>query len=385
VANKPAGLYLHIPFCQSKCAYCDFYSYPATESAKNEYVSALIVALKAFAGQARHTTFDSIYLGGGTPTLLENPALQALLHTIFAYYKVAEAAEITLEANPGTVSDDRWKGLVSMGFNRLSLGMQSAKDSELAALGRAHSFADTVSAVKNARDAGFTNIALDLMLGIPGQTKVSLQESLEALAALNPEHVSAYLLKCEEGTPFYRRYPNGKGLPTEEEQAEFYLMTCEFLAKNGYWQEEISNFAKPGKESVHNQKYWTLTPYLGLGPSAYSDFGGKRFFFPAETKAFCQAAKAGNITSLLEIEDETPNRLEETVFLALRTGNGLTRSALCDVSKDGNALFDKIAKALKPYTEKGLVHENGESIRLTSAGFLLANALMTEALLAMRQ
>ena len=240
-------LYLHIPFCQSKCAYCDFYSYPATESAKNEYVSALIVALKAFAGQARHTTFDSIYLGGGTPTLLENPALQALLHTIFAYYKVAEAAEITLEANPGTVSDDRWKGLVSMGFNRLSLGMQSAKDSELAALGRAHTFADTVSAVKNARDAGFINIALDLMLAFRGQTKVSLQESLEALAALKSS-TFRLSLKCEEGTPSTAGIQTGKAFQPRKSRPSF-TYDLRVSRKNDYWQRKFPVEARQGKRA----------------------------------------------------------------------------------------------------------------------------------------
>ena len=202
VSSKPAGLYMHIPFCQSKCAYCDFYSYAASETAKKEYVSALISAVIAFSAQAKGTFFDSIYFGGGTPSLLENEDLQALLYTIHAYYEVSEEAEITLEANPGTVADVRWEGLHAMGFNRLSLGMQSAVDTELAALGRIHTFAETARAVQKARAAGFSNIGLDLMLGIPGQTKESLKVSLEALLSLSPDHVSAYLLKLEEGTPF---------------------------------------------------------------------------------------------------------------------------------------------------------------------------------------
>ena len=264
----PLGLYIHIPFCKSKCVYCDFYSLPRSESRMDDYTDALCAHLAETAPFAAGHLVDTVYFGGGTPSYLGTKRLVKILKTILKKYKVDKQAEITLEANPDSAGD--WKELRTLrrcGFNRLSLGMQSADDEELSEIGRVHTMAQTEAAVEAARKAKFQNLSLDLIYGLPHQTLEGWQKNLSAALDLTPEHLSCYGLKVEEGTPLFARRGTA-GLPGDDAQADMYLYTVEFLKAQGYEQYEISNFAKPGCASRHNLKYWTLGEYAGFGPGA---------------------------------------------------------------------------------------------------------------------
>ena len=272
------GLYLHIPFCRSKCAYCDFYSLAGREEQMDAYQNALLAHLKQTACTA-HCPVDTVYFGGGTPSLFGEKRLLALLAAVKKYYKLDRDAEITLEANPDSVSLKMLAKLRAGGFNRLSIGMQSAQDGELQAVGRPHTAEQTVQAVCAARKAKFKNVSLDLIYGLPGQTLESWQATVAQAVALQPQHLSCYGLKVEEHTPLARGLARGEFslLPSGDDQADRLLWTAERLARAGFVQYEISNFARPGYESQHNLRYWLTRPYLSFGPGAHSDFGGRRF------------------------------------------------------------------------------------------------------------
>ena len=253
--RKPLGLYIHIPFCRSKCAYCDFYSLAGREDRMDDYTAALCAHLAETAPFAAGHQVDSVYFGGGTPSLLGAKRLEKILKLIQKKYQVARDAEITWEANPDSAGD--WKTLRSLrkaGFNRLSLGMQDAHDETLRAIGRIHTMDQVRAAVEAARKAGLENLSLDLIYGLPHESLEHWQETLSAAVDLQPEHLSCYGLKVEEGTPLFLRRETA-GLPGDEAQADMYLYTVEFLARYGYRQYEISNFARPGRESRHNLKY----------------------------------------------------------------------------------------------------------------------------------
>ena len=263
---RPLGLYIHIPFCKAKCVYCDFYSLPHSEDRMDAYTDALCAHLTEAAPMAASHTVDTVYFGGGTPSYLGEKRLCKILKVIEKRYQVARDAEITLEANPDSAGD--WKALRALrrcGFNRISLGMQSACDEELRTIGRVHTMEQVQQAAEAARKAKIQNLSLDLIYGLPHQTQERWMENLAAAVALNPEHLSCYGLKVEEGTPLFAMKDTA-GLPGDEEQADMYLQTVEFLKQYGYEQYEISNFAKPGRESRHNLKYWKLQEYAGFGP-----------------------------------------------------------------------------------------------------------------------
>ena len=282
---RPLGLYLHIPFCKAKCIYCDFYSLPHSEEKMDAYTAALQRDLIRWADQAKGHTVDTIYFGGGTPSYLGAERLCRILETVFAHYRVDKNAEITTEANPDSAREvSALRQLREAGFNRISLGMQSASDDELRLIGRVHTHKETVEAVHAARAACFDNVSLDLIYGLPEQTMAHWRESLQAAIALEPEHLSCYGLKIEEGTPLDRKKDTLR-IPDDDEQAEEYLATVELLEKTGYAQDEISNLARPGRESRHNLKYWTMQEYLGFGPGAHSDFGGRRFAYARDLNA----------------------------------------------------------------------------------------------------
>ena len=262
---RPLGLYLHIPVCKAKCIYCDFYSLPRSEEKMDAYTEALRHDLIHWAAEAKDCTVDTIYFGGGTPSYLGADRLCRILETVFAHYHVAREAEITTEANPDSAREERaLRQLRSAGFNRISLGMQSANDEELRLIGRVHTHEQTVAAVRAARAAGFDNVSLDLIYGLPEQSMARWRKNLDAAIALEPEHLSCYGLKIEEGTPLYRK-KDALVIPDDDAQAEEYLATVETLARAGYRQYEISNFARPGRESRHNLKYWLMQEYLGFG------------------------------------------------------------------------------------------------------------------------
>ncbi|MGN1004280.1 MAG: radical SAM family heme chaperone HemW, partial [Oscillospiraceae bacterium] len=254
--DQTLGLYIHIPFCHSKCAYCDFYSLPGQEKRMDDYQRALLHHLAEAAPRAASYTVDTVYFGGGTPSFYGEKRLIELLKWVKKKYKVDKQAEITLEANPDSVDQKMLKRLRRAGVNRISLGVQSADDGQLASLGRPHTFAQASQAVAWARKAKFQNLSLDLIYGLPGQSMASWRDTVEQVLSLEPEHISAYGLKVEEGTPLFCRVEKGEVLPDDDAQADCYLWTVERLERAGYGQYEISNFARPGFSSRHNCKYW---------------------------------------------------------------------------------------------------------------------------------
>ena len=370
--KRALGLYVHIPFCKSKCVYCDFYSLPHSEEKMDAYADALRAQLRAFAPRAADHRVDSVYFGGGTPSYFGAARLCALLKTIFDLYDVTPDAEITLEANPESArSVDALHALHTEGFNRISLGMQSADDDELRAIGRIHTNAQTAQAVACARQAGFSNLSLDLIYGLPTQTSERWRKNLSAAIALAPEHLSCYGLKAEPGTPLYAIREQAQ-LPDDEAQAEMYLETVETLARSGYPQYEISNFARPGRESRHNLKYWTLGEYLGFGPGAHSDFGGRRFAWARDLDAFL----AGEIERSEDSVIAPRSRAAEYLMLGLRTTRGI-RAEECALP------FGPAEKVLRECEQHGLAEYAGERWRLTPQGFLVSNAIIVRVLEAM--
>jgi len=371
---KPLGLYVHIPFCRSKCLYCDFCSFPRRD--ENDfvaYVNALCHDLQTTAAQCASHTVESVYFGGGTPTLLPSPLLSRILSEIFSHYRVSPTAEITLECNPATATQDALSGLRSAGFNRISIGLQSADERELRALGRLHSFADFERTLQEARKAGFANISADVMLGIPRQTKDSYLQTLSRLAALAPEHISAYGLTVESETPF-GKMGDRLVLPDEESTREMYFEGAALLESLGYKQYEISNFAKEGYESRHNLKYWNCEEYLGFGPAAYSDFGGKRFGNSRDLSTYMEGKSI-----LAESESPTPReRAEEYIMLRLRLTDGVDPE---EVSARFGLDFDAtFGNTLAKYASQGFVKRTEGRWALTREGFYVSNTILSDLL-----
>ena len=372
-AMKLLGLYIHIPFCRQKCVYCDFYSLAGNESRMDEYTDILCTHLAESASLAADYTVDTIYFGGGTPSYLGESRLSRILTTILTLYPVTPDAEITLEANPDSAGDPAvLKKLRSAGFNRISLGMQSACAEELAEIGRIHTPDQVQVAVSAARSAGFDNLSLDLIYGLPHQTFTRWKENLSAAVALNPEHLSCYGLKVEEGTPLYARRKTAE-LPGDEAQADMYLHTVEFLSEQGYAQYEISNFSKPGRESRHNLKYWVLGEYLGFGPGAHSDFAGVRFAYARDLSTYMQGIR--NHTPVFSEREDVPptERSAEWLMLNLRTVHGLDP---LEFEHRFHASFSVFLPFLNQCRQAGYaVLENGRW-HLTAQGFLLSNQII---------
>jgi oxygen-independent coproporphyrinogen-3 oxidase len=355
----PLGLYLHIPFCNGKCAYCDFYSAFTNEELIDSYLTALIREIKQWGGKINRP-IDTIYLGGGTPSLL-NHRLVPLLKAVYENFTVLDNAEITLELNPADNVLEILQNAKAAGINRISIGAQSGNDAELSLLGRRHTAADTESAVKTARELGFDNLSLDLMLGLPNSNTETFKKSLDFIVALNPEHISAYILKIEENTKFFKTQ-NTLNLPDDDSICDQYLLMCDTLEKAGFCHYEISNFAKNSFESKHNLKYWNCEEYLGLGPSAHSFLDGKRFYYPRDLKQFIK----GNTP----IPDGDGGDLEEQIMLALRLKKGIKTDTLSPKAIEKCELFAK----------NGLgILKNG-NFSLNDNGMLLSNTIISEIL-----
>lgn len=362
---KKIGLYLHIPFCERKCFYCDFYSKKASEKDYDNYTSLLENKI-LFYGEKFKRQADTLYFGGGTPSILGAERLTRLVKTA----KIAfgeNISEITVEVNPTKKNLD-FEMMRKAGINRLSIGLQSVNDNELSALGRLHNFNDAKNCIESAQKAGFDNISLDLMLAIPEQTKESLQKSIEFCAESKAKHISAYLLKIEKNTFFYQ---NKEKLHffNEDEQAEFYEYACEQIKNYGYSQYEISNFSKENYQSRHNLKYWHCEEYLGLGPSAHSFLNQERFFFQRSMQDFM------NNMITPDGEGGTP---EEYILLNLRLNEGLY------FQKFEQRFHEKFPKKFLENAEKlvkyHFVKINQEKISLTQKGFLLSNSVIAEIL-----
>ncbi len=360
------GIYIHIPFCKSRCPYCDFHSAAAKECSEL-YVDALCREIRTLEGMREFTcnekiSCDTVYFGGGTPSLLTPLQLKKILSAVRESFEVSEECEITLECNP---SSDGLESLLysaaTLGVNRISLGMQSSDSTERRALGRKGDALSVKRAIAAARGAGIENISLDIMIGVPDSTRSSLQASLDFAVAEKVPHISAYILKIEEGTYFHRNLDR-LNLPDEDETADMYLFMSEYLRKKGYTHYEISNFCLKDGYSRHNMKYWDGTDYLGFGPAAHSCFKGKRFYFPADTDLFIKGTAA--------LYDGTAGDIEEQIMLSLRTYKGISLEA-------GNTKFlSKVNMLCKHGLGKT---ENGRFF-LTPEGMLISNAVITELL-----
>ena len=324
------------------------------------YTAALCKKIQA----CQSETIDTIYFGGGTPSLLGGSRLAQILNAVRTQFTLADHTEITVECNPDSIDRPLLQALHTAGVNRLSIGVQSAHEDELRLLGRRHTYCQAQSAIKLAQSYGFDNLALDLMYGLPGQTTAMLLESAEQLLAFQPAHLSCYGLKLEEGTPLFRAHPI---LPEEDEQAETYLALCRMLAAAGFEHYEISNFCRPGKRARHNSKYWDFSEYLGLGAAAHSFYHGKRFAYPQDTEAFIR----GNIPVLEEPVNSFDTRAEY-IMLRLRTAEGLCRTDFEQRFGD----FSPIEHTLLPLQAHGLTICDEAGCRLTERGFLVSNAII---------
>ena len=379
---KPLGLYIHIPFCKSKCIYCDFYSLPHAEDAMDRYVSALCRQMTELSARTTAHEVDTVYFGGGTPSYLGEKRLRQILKTVDKHYRLSKHAEITLEANPDSAGD--WKTLRALrkaGINRISLGVQSADDGQLETLGRPHTFAQAQEAVAAARKAKIKNISLDLIYGLPGQTMESWQDTVEKAAALAPEHLSCYGLKVEEGTPLWDMQAD-MDLPDDDLQADMYLWTVERLSQLGYRQYEISNFAKPDYESRHNMKYWTLGEYAGFGPGAHSDLGGVRYAYIRDLNAYCVGVETEE--NILSENDRIPDRDRdiEYIMLGLRIIKGLSRQ---EFEYRFRLSFKPVQAVLERFMESGHVVLWGGRWHLSPEGFLVSNQIIGQCLEALAE
>ena len=367
----PIGLYLHVPFCVSKCPYCDFYSVTATDLQLDAYTEMLAHSLAEWARKTEETA-DTVYFGGGTPSLLGAKRLAYLTETARRSFSVPTGAEITLEANPAEALDEVFAAFAAAGGNRLSLGMQSVNDRHLHTLGRRHTVSQTEAAIRAALAADITNYSLDLMLGTPEQTTNDVAAAVKQCAEWGASHVSAYLLKLEPGTPFADTPPS---LPDEDATVALYHTAAEALEAHGYRQYEISNFAKPGFESHHNLKYWNLDPYLGIGPSAHSFLGGKRFAYPRSLAAFMHGTEpTAESAAAVAISEGSA---EEYAMLRLRLTEGLREDLFSlRFSIPIPAAWRRTASTLPA----SLICCDDEGICLTREGFLVSNAIISHLL-----
>lgn len=369
---SPLALYLHVPFCDGKCPYCDFYSLSADDSVMDRYVTAMQKAL-AHWGAALSRPVHSVYLGGGTPSQLGPQRLLRLLQAVFRSFSVLPSAEVTMEANPTRDLSEIWAAASAGGVNRASIGLQSSNPKELQLLGRRHTAEQAFDAVKQARKAGIHNVSLDLMLALPGQGEREIGASVSFCQQCRADHVSAYLLKIEEGTPFARQREN-MTLPDDDRAADLYLFACDTLEKSGYRQYEISNFAHPGREGQHNLTYWRDEEYLGLGPGAHSFLENRRFYYPRDLSAFLRGDRP--------IEDGNGGTLEECIMLGLRLWEGLTQEKLtARYGEEGKTAYARMSKRAIPYQKAGLMQPVTGRLALTPKGFLVSNELISELLL----
>ena len=375
------GLYFHIPFCKSKCAYCDFYSFtPSDEGTYERYVSALIRHMETYSASCRNYAPDTVFIGGGTPTALPNNLLLELIRAIKRNFSLTKGVEFTVEANPATVSLKELKRLRRAGVNRLSMGLQSADNNELALLSRIHRREDFEEAFRNARAAKIGNINVDVIYGIPGQTVRSALKTLDYVTRLGPEHISFYNLKIEPGTPFWEARDT-LDLPGEDAEYEMYMRGVSLLSSRGYEQYEISNFAKPGYRCLHNYKYWNCDEYLGLGAAAHSFFNGNRFSFCRDAERYMKAFEdpGANIRITDSFEEVmTKERIGEYVMLRMRLAEGISSREFYRLfGRDFESMY---GKRLAGYINGGFVVRRDDGYAFTPRGMFVSNYILSDIL-----
>ena len=377
--KKPLGIYIHVPFCRSKCVYCDFYSITnKDDKLLDAYLNAICTHIKETGPLAPNYHVDTIYFGGGTPSFFGADGMIAILSAIRISFHVDLRAEITFEANPDSISPRLLRRLKSEGFNRVSLGVQCDNDEILKKLGRPHNFEQVVNAVQRIRKAGYKNLSLDLIYGLPGQTLESWEKTLENVIALKPEHMSCYGLKVEEGTPLHQ-YQQYMDLPDDDTQADMYLSAVNILRRNGFRQYEISNFAQRGYPSAHNLKYWMGGEYLGFGPDASSDFAGKRFSVIRDLQGYIDGIRHGG--QVLQDVQEIPQRERagEYLMTRLRTTTGIYQE---EYENSFLLPFEPLEDVLRSASERRHAYTDGKGRwRLTPEGFLVSNSIISDLLL----
>ena len=380
IEKTPLGIYVHIPFCKSKCQYCDFYSLACKDdNLMDSYLDAVCSHIKEAGALAPGYKVDSIYFGGGTPSYFGGDGIAVIMTAIRRSFDVTGDAEITFEANPDSVTDKLLHRMRAEGFNRVSLGAQDDHDEMLKKLGRPHTYAQTVAAFQKIRKAGFRNVSVDLMYGLPGQSLAQWQETLTNVLRMNPEHCSCYGLKVEEGTPFYE-IKDMLNLPDDDTQADMYLAAVEILRDRGFRQYEVSNFARKGLYSRHNYKYWTGGEYLGFGPSASSDFAGKRFTLISDLQGYINGIRTGG--DIMDEVQEIPlrERAGEYVMLRLRTNAGIAAQEYEDTFMLPFAPLETILRKHEAY---GRAVQNGDGRwALTPKGYLVSNDIISDLLIA---
>ncbi len=376
---KALGLYIHIPFCKQKCNYCDFYSLGCQESKISEYIDALCTHIKREAHLYNGYEIDTIFLGGGTPSLISEKDFNNLVSTIKGSLKITQDAEFSLEANPGTLTTEKLNCYKRNGVNRLSIGLQSTNDTELTALGRIHTFSEFSKSFNLSRQCGFNNINVDIMYGLPSQKIDALAKTLKYVCEFAPEHISAYCLKIEKNTPFYKMR-DSLILPNEDEEYDMYLYLCSELKKYGYEQYEISNFSKKGARCVHNLKYWLSKEYVGFGPSAHSFFKGSRYYYENSLEKYIEALRCVDNLPKKHYEEETSleiNSADEYVMLKMRLSDGIDEKEF--EKQFGFPFTCEYPKILDFLKDGYVVYKNG-AYSFTPKGFFVSNYILSQIL-----
>lgn len=378
---KSIELYIHIPFCVQKCRYCDFLSFASTKERKERYVQALCQEIRETGHyiQEENSTVRSVFIGGGTPSILEVEQMKEIVSAVFRSFTVEEGAEISMEANPGTLNREKLQAYHNMGINRISIGLQSTEDDCLKKLGRIHTYQEFESNYQQAREAGFDNINIDLMSALPGQTLSSYKNTLETVLALRPEHISSYSLILEEGTPFYEDDTLIAQLPDEDTEREMYELTKSMLAEHGYKRYEISNYAREGRECLHNLGYWDDVPYLGMGLGASSYWKDGRFSNTSDIQAYIDQP----FSSFEDREDyqiiSREEQMEEFMYLGLRKMRGVSLSSFKE--KFGIDMETVYGAVIDQFLQMNLLQRDGGRLSLTDQGINVSNRIFTEFLL----
>ncbi len=368
------GLYIHIPFCRRKCLYCDFPSVAGAEELYAAYTAALCREIAGKGGLLSACAVDTVYIGGGTPTVLPTECLAAIGRCLRQSVAVAPGAEFTVEANPGTLAGDKLAALRAAGASRVSLGVQAFDDKVLAAAGRIHTAAEAAEAAWTVRAAGFARVSVDLMYGLPRQTPAGFRAGLERAAALPVEHISAYGLKVEEGTPFAALAAAGRlALPDEEDEEAMYDMAAAFLPAHGFRRYEISNYARPGAECRHNMKYWRYEPYVGVGAAAHSFWQGERTANVADVREYIARVAAGGEATISRERPAPAVAMAEYAFLALRTAEGVSFAAFA--ARFGEDFLRRYGAVVDRLAGQGLVAADGDGLRLTAQGQKYGNVV----------
>ncbi len=359
------GIYIHIPFCRQKCNYCDFNSRVSTECERSRYIDALCAEIEEFDA----SEIDTIYFGGGTPTVLAPEELVRILKAVKKRFSLTDDCEISIECNPATMDKEGFSKLKKAGFNRLSIGMQSADDEQLKMLGRIHSFEDTKRCIFDAKNAGFNNISVDLMFGLPNQNKDSFIKSVNAAVELGVNHISCYALKIEEGTPFYNM---DLTLPDDDQSFEMYEECVNVLNEHGFKRYEISNFAKSGFESRHNKKYWLCHDFIGLGAGAYSCINGVRYSNIRDIGEYIDAKDKISERTALSKED----MMSEFMFLGLRLSDGVSVTDFYD--RFSTDVFEVFKEAIDKNLKRGTLIKEGDRIKIPEKYMYVSNSIMVD-------